>query len=335
MQRRLSWLRAEVRMSWPQHALAASREHRATALNPDPEPHNPGLGSGHRPDVRATAATDSPCMKIKLRSHHVFLTAVALIALHVVDDSFLQPQGGTSAGDHLVSGLVPLLAAALSGRAFIRARPGVRAALGLAWSLAALVSGVEAVYYSQHGGLNGDDYTGLVAMATTPLLIGLAIALLWRSRRIDGHPARRAARRFAKGVCAAIVVMLTALPFAIAYIGGHVSRGSVPAAALGTPHEDVTLRTSDGLTLQGWYVPSRNRAAVIVFPGRTGPMTRARMLARHGYGVLLYDRRGEGQSEGDPDSWGWDFEKDIRAGIAFLKNRSDVDSGRIGGIGLS
>src|SRR3954468_18769428 len=89
-----------------------------------------------------------PRMKIKLRSHHVFVTAVALIALHVLDDSFLQPQPGTSAGDHLVGGLVPLVLAALSGRTFIRARPGTRATLAFAWSLAALVSGVEAVYYA-------------------------------------------------------------------------------------------------------------------------------------------------------------------------------------------
>ena len=37
----------------------------------------------------------------------VFLIAVGLIALHVLDDSFIQPEPGTSAGDHLVSGLVP------------------------------------------------------------------------------------------------------------------------------------------------------------------------------------------------------------------------------------
>ena len=33
------------------------------------------------------------------------------------------------------------------------------------------------------------------------------------------------------------------------------------------------------------------------------------MLARHGYGVLLFDRRGEGESEGDPNSWGWGGEE--------------------------
>ena len=59
------------------------------------------------------------------------------------------------------------------------------------------------------------------------------------------------------------------------------------------------------------------------------------MLVRHGYGVLLYDRRGEGHSEGDPNSWGWDFDKDIRAGVEFLQHRADVDPTRIGGLGLS
>ena len=48
------------------------------------------------------------------RERSVFLVAVAVIAVHVLDDSFLQPEPGTSAGDHLVSGLVPLAALAIA-----------------------------------------------------------------------------------------------------------------------------------------------------------------------------------------------------------------------------
>ena len=59
------------------------------------------------------------------------------------------------------------------------------------------------------------------------------------------------------------------------------------------------------------------------------------MLARHGYGVLLFDRRGEGESEGDPNVFGWAGEKDLEAAVAFLQDRPDVDPNRIGGIGLS
>jgi predicted acyl esterase len=59
------------------------------------------------------------------------------------------------------------------------------------------------------------------------------------------------------------------------------------------------------------------------------------MLIRHGYGVLLVDRRGEGESDGDPNPFGWNGDRDIKAAIAFLKGRPDVDPARIGGLGLS
>jgi len=109
----------------------------------------------------------------------------------------------------------------------------------------------------------------------------------------------------------------------------------VPEDELGVPHEDVTFTTSDGLTLHGWYIPSRNGAAIVDFPGRLGTQAHARMLAEHGYGVLLFDRRGEGDSEGGGNMLGWGGDKDIIAAVDWLKRRPDVDPDRIGGIGLS
>ena len=57
------------------------------------------------------------------RERATVLLAVSLIALHIVDDSFVQPQPGTSAADHLVSGLVPLAVLALAAFAYPRATP--------------------------------------------------------------------------------------------------------------------------------------------------------------------------------------------------------------------
>ena len=82
-------------------------------------------------------------------------------------------------------------------------------------------------------------------------------------------------------------------------------------------------------------MPSKNGAAVIAFPGRKGPQKQARMLVRHGYGVLLFDRRGEGESDGDPNVFGWAMDKDLKGAADFLQHRHDVDPNRIGGIGLS
>ncbi len=84
---------------------------------------------------------------------------------------------------------------------------------------------------------------------------------------------------------------------ALGYATVHTLRAVVPEDRLGVAHEDVAFTTSDGLELEGWYIPSRNGAAVISLPGRNGPQRQARMLARHGYGVLLFDRRGEGRAQ--------------------------------------
>lgn len=264
-----------------------------------------------------------------------FAVAAGLIAVHVIDDSFVQPQPGTSAGDHAFSGLIPLAILALATYAYPRVRRGAAGAIALALVLPALLSGAEAIYYGGKTGLSGDDYTGLLAMAAAPVLLALGFAELWTSRRTDDRPVVRYGRRLLKTAVVLVAASVVVLPLAVSYVGSHVSRADVPPATLGAAHEDVELRTSDGLRLEGWYVPSRNRAAVIVFPGRSGTRKHARMLVRHGYGVLLYDRRGEGRSQGDPNSWGWDLDKDIRAGIAFLKQRPDVDPCRIGGLGLS
>lgn len=261
--------------------------------------------------------------------------SIGLVALHVADDSFFQPQPGTSAGDHLVSGLVPLAVLGLAAWAYPRVRAGFRAVVALILGGFGIVVGIEAVYYTTKGGPTGDDFTGLLAIPAGAVLIGIGLVTLWRSRRTDDSLLRRYLRRFliAVGVIAAVYVVVA--PLYASYVFTHVARGFVPGAELGAAHEDVSFTTDDGLTLRGWYIPSKNRAAVIVFPGRKGPQRQARMLARHGYGALLFDRRGEGESDGDPNVFGWAGEKDIRAAVEFLRSRPEIDPDRIGGLGLS
>jgi dienelactone hydrolase len=265
----------------------------------------------------------------------IFFVAIALIALHVLDDSFVQPQPGTSAGDHLVSGLVPLALLGLAAWAYPRLRGGRRGALALFLGPLGIAAGLEAFHYTRELGPSGDDFTGLLAIPAGLLLIGLGAVTLWRTRRTAGSLWRRYPRRGLLAAAGVFVALSVALPIGLGYVTTHTARAVVPPNHLGVGYEDVKFTTSDGLELEGWYVPSRNGAAVIAFPGRNGPQKQTRMLARHGYGVLLFDRRGEGKSEGDPNSWGWGGGKDIEAAIAFLERQPDVEPGRIGGIGLS
>ena len=284
-------------------------------------------------DSRRTAATR---VAAALRTETgLARLALGAVSLHVVDDNFLQPNAGTSAADHFVSGLVPLAFLVLAGFFYPRLRAGARATIALLGGFFGILAGTEAAHYTREVGPSGDDYTGLLSILAGLLLLGLGGFTLWRSRRTDDRLWWRYLRRLLllAGVFIAAIAVL--IPFAISYIVTHAARAEVPTAELGAPYQDVEFTTADGLRLRGWYIRSRNGAAVISFPGRASSQKRAKLLARHGYGVLLFDRRGEGESEGDPNLFGWQGERDIHAAVAFLQRQPDVDPARIGGIGLS
>jgi len=269
------------------------------------------------------------------REYGLFLLGAAVVALHVLDDNFIQPQPGTSAGDHLVSGLVPLALVAGAAVLYPRLRAGLRAIIALTLGLLAVAGGIaEAGYYTFKVGASGDDYTGLLMIAAGALLLVVGAWTLWTSRR-GGSRRRRYLRRLGIGVLGFVVFFELVVPVAFTCGYTHAGRPIVPEANLGADPEEVTFTTNDGLELSGWYLPSTNGAAVIAFPGRKGPQRIAGILADHGYGVLLFDRRGEGESDGDPNALGWSGIPDIEAAIAYLQSRPDVDPERIGGIGLS
>jgi uncharacterized protein len=251
--------------------------------------------------------------------NRAFVVAAAVVGLHIADDSFIQPQPGTGIADHLASGLVPLALLTAAVVIYPRVRPGGQAILALVVGVFGIGIGSEAVRYWSDVGLSGDDYTGLASIAAGAALLGLGGYTLWASRRLDDGRAWRYARRTLIGFAGLVVLVELLLPVLIGYGTTHIARSDKNTGTLDLAHVDVTLRTSDELDLPGWYVPSKNRAAVIVFPGRENRQKYARMLARHGYGVLLFDRRGEGKAEGDPEGFGWNFDKDVRAAIAYLK----------------
>src|SRR5690348_6638708 len=57
--------------------------------------------------------------------------------------------------------------------------------------------------------------------------------------------------------------------------------------------EEISFKNKNGLTVGGWYSPSRNRAAVIITHGtnsdRSFMLDETRILAAAGYGVLAMD----------------------------------------------
>jgi uncharacterized protein len=271
------------------------------------------------------------------REYPLFATGIGLAILHVLDDTFVGRQPGTSVDDELFAGVV--LMGILVGALFLypRLRAGLRALLAFCLGVLIATAGAMHLAHIVIDRAEGSDYTGVLALVGGMLLIGLSIAVAWRSRR-GGTVPRRLGRR------ALVALGLVALTFFVLFpIGAAIYVTRTPRepidGAFSVPHENVEFETEDGLTIFGWYAPSRNGAAIVFVHGsggsRLGPRKQARLLAAKGYGVLLYDARGRGESDGDPQGFDWTWQPDIDAAVDYLKARPDVRDGRVGGVGLS
>jgi fermentation-respiration switch protein FrsA (DUF1100 family) len=104
--------------------------------------------------------------------------------------------------------------------------------------------------------------------------------------------------------------------------------------------EEVSFETEDGLTLDGWFVPSSSNTTdvtVVVFNGNAGNrgdrVRLAMSLSARGYAVMLFDYRGFGTNPGNPSEEG--LLADGRAVVRYLENRSGVDPDRLVYLGES
>lgn len=128
------------------------------------------------------------------------------------------------------------------------------------------------------------------------------------------------------------------------------------SAPAGAPYaaEEVTVRTTAGHSLAGTLTKPTGSAgrlpAVVTITG-SGLQDRdeyipvaggyrlfrqvADTLSRRGMIVLRLDDRGVGGSDGDVNGTSADFANDIRAAVAYLRTRADVDPARIALVGHS
>jgi fermentation-respiration switch protein FrsA (DUF1100 family) len=112
-----------------------------------------------------------------------------------------------------------------------------------------------------------------------------------------------------------------------------------PADGAELAWEPVEFASQDGLRLSGWYAPGRNGAAVVLvhaFGMQGADMgLHAAVLAQQGYGVLVFDLRAHGHSEGQTCTLGWLETGDVLGAVQYARNQEEVDGSRIGVLGIS
>jgi hypothetical protein len=172
-----------------------------------------------------------------------------------------------------------------------------------------------------------------LAVAGAVLLLGAGVAAAWGVNR--GRSRTRAwTLRVLTALGAVLALFFLVYPSLIAVDYLAKPRQSIDAAALRLPHRDVTFSASDGVRLAGWYVPGSNGAAIVLVHGgggdREGAIRHARMLHAAGYGVLLYDARGRGESGGHENAFGWQWGRDVRGAVDFLWTQGVRQIGLLG-----
>lgn len=101
---------------------------------------------------------------------------------------------------------------------------------------------------------------------------------------------------------------------------------------------DLAVNVPGRPPLAAWFLPSRNGAAVVLVHGSLGDRAslwpEARILAGAGFGVMLIDLPGHGESQGDVD-WGAGGRAALSAAITALLEQPGIDPKRVGAYGFS
>lgn len=111
---------------------------------------------------------------------------------------------------------------------------------------------------------------------------------------------------------------------------------------LGLAYEDVRIKTTDGETLHGWFMPCLDDAPGTPAPTLLHVHGNAENITAHfqlvtwllpACNVFCFDYRGYGRSTGTPTRAG--TIRDTHAALDYLLSRPDVDAGQIVALGQS
>src|SRR5918994_2350072 len=125
------------------------------------------------------------------REQALLVLATGAIGVHIADDNYVQPQPGTSASDHLASGLVPITVLMAVAALYPRLRAGPRAVLAMTIGAIGIAFGIPGAYYLLQGSASGDHYSGLLAIVAGAGVLLSGPVTLWNARLTYGSRRRR------------------------------------------------------------------------------------------------------------------------------------------------
>lgn len=92
-------------------------------------------------------------------------------------------------------------------------------------------------------------------------------------------------------------------------------------------YQSIDLITDDGIRLSAWYTPPKNGVVILLAHGYgdNRPEWVHALLAKKKYGVLAWDARAHGESEGNISTIGYLEVLDVKAALEYILAQTDVE----------
>lgn len=148
--------------------------------------------------------------------------------------------------------------------------------------------------------------------------------------KTSGSPWIKSSLTFAIKVFVVVSVLTIALGFAEVDNALHPPRIIPPGNTLRKykiPYQALDLITEDGVRLSAWYTPPRKGAVILLAHGYgdNRPEWIHALLAKKGYGILAWDARAHGESDGDISTIGYLEVLDVRAALDYVLAQPGVE----------
>ncbi len=149
-------------------------------------------------------------------------------------------------------------------------------------------------------------------------------------KKISGNHLPRTILSYSIKAMATLSVLTIALGFAQVNNALHPPRIVPPGTTLRESKiefQPLDLITKDGIRLSAWYTPPRKGAVILLAHGYgdNRPEWIHAMLAKKGYGVLSWDARAHGESDGEISTVGYLEVLDVKAALDFVLAQPDVN----------
>jgi len=134
---------------------------------------------------------------------------------------------------------------------------------------------------------------------------------------------------FASKTVVALMALISLIGFAEVNNALHPPRLIPPGNTLRkykVAYQRLDLVTDDGLRLAAWYTPPKNGAVILLAHGYgdNRPEWVYQMLVKRDYGVLAWDARAHGESEGEISTIGYLEVLDVKAALDYALTQPEV-----------